>query len=145
MSRLQTVRRLFTMTSAKPTSSEVLTCYIRQCNEPPWTSYFVKYSSIVDDQWGESHFNWKVGNSNYHILRTGCWPYIKYHCSKRPEANLKIEDLFFRLLKAVHLGIPCLMYGLAAIVFITHTEEVITPKGKVMIYFLLPEDKGSQF
>lgn len=28
----------------KPTSSEVLTSYIKQCNEPPWTSYFVKVS-----------------------------------------------------------------------------------------------------
>lgn len=28
--------------SSKPTASEVLTCYLRQCNEPPWTSYFVK-------------------------------------------------------------------------------------------------------
>lgn len=30
--------------SSKPTSSEVLTAYLTQCNEPPWTSYFVKVS-----------------------------------------------------------------------------------------------------
>lgn len=28
--------------SSKPTSSEVLTSYLTQCKEPPWTSYFVK-------------------------------------------------------------------------------------------------------
>lgn len=28
--------------SSKPTSSEVLTAYLTQCKEPPWTSYFVK-------------------------------------------------------------------------------------------------------
>lgn len=28
--------------SSRPTASEVLTSYLEQCNEPPWTSYFVK-------------------------------------------------------------------------------------------------------
>lgn len=28
--------------SSRPTASEVLTAYLMQCNEPPWTSYFVK-------------------------------------------------------------------------------------------------------
>lgn len=27
---------------SRPTASEVLTAYLTQCNEPPWTSYFVK-------------------------------------------------------------------------------------------------------
>lgn len=26
----------------KPTSSEALSCYLKQCREPPWTSYFIK-------------------------------------------------------------------------------------------------------
>lgn len=127
----------------KPTSSEVLTCYITQCKEPPWTSYFIKYSDIKDNQWGMSHFNWKVGKSNYHILRTGCYPYIKYHCTKRLEQNLKIDDLFFRAIKVCNLGIPCLVYGIAAIFLIKHEEVVHTDKGNVNIYFLYPEDKGS--
>lgn len=63
-----------------------------------------KQSSVVNDQWGKSHFNWKVGNSNYHILRTGCYPYIKYHCTQRQEANLIVEDYFFRLIKLMNLG-----------------------------------------
>lgn len=129
----------------KPTSSEVLTSYLLQCGEPFWTSYFVKYSSIKDDQWGRSHFNWKAGQSNYHILRTGCYPYIKYHCTKRNQSNLKFEDLFFRLIKVINLGIPCLAYGIAAKFLIKHIEEVKTDKGVVKIYFLYPEDKGSQF
>ncbi|XP_044263716.1 uncharacterized protein C15orf61 homolog [Tribolium madens] len=129
----------------KPTSSEVLSCYLKQCEEPPWTSYFVKYSSVNDDQWGKSHFNWRVGNSNYHILRTGCFPYIKYHCSKRPEQNLVVEDYFFRCIKVLNLGIPCLAYGIAAIFLIKHHESVVTSKGNVKIYFLYPEDKGAQY
>ncbi|KAF5307545.1 hypothetical protein FQR65_LT06901 [Abscondita terminalis] len=127
----------------KPTASEVLTCYIKQCKEPPWTSYFVEYSSVKDDQWGYSHFNWKVGSSNYHILRTGCFPYIKYHCSKRKEEDLRLEDNFFRFIKVINLGIPCLAYGVAAMMLIEHVEVVETSKGPVKIYFLYAEDKGS--
>lgn len=34
---MQLTRLLF-----KPKASDVLTAYLKQCNEPPWTSYFVK-------------------------------------------------------------------------------------------------------
>ncbi|XP_066249797.1 uncharacterized protein C15orf61 homolog [Euwallacea similis] len=128
-----------------PTSSEVLSSYLKQCQEPPWTSYFVKYNSVNDDQWGNSHFNWKVGDSNYHILRTGCYPYIKYHCSKRKEQDLSLEDQFFRAIKVINLGLPCLTYGIAAIFLIRHKETVHTDKGDITIYFLYPEDKGSLY
>ncbi len=37
------------------------------------------------------------------------------------------------------------MYGLAATQLIRHSEVVKTPNGEVTIFFLLPEDKGSQF
>lgn len=90
--------------SLKPTSSEVLTSYLAQCREPPWTSYFVKYSSVKDDQFGMSNFNWKVGKSNYQILRTGCYPYMKYHCSRRKEENLEFTDKFIRIIKIINLG-----------------------------------------
>ncbi|XP_037296491.1 uncharacterized protein C15orf61 homolog isoform X1 [Manduca sexta] len=129
--------------STKPTSSEVLTSYLKQCNEPPWTSYFVKYRSVKDDQFGMSNFNWKVGKSNYQILRTGCFPYIKYHCSKRIQEDLDTSDKFMRYIKIINLGIPCLLYGLAATQLIRHQEIVYTSKGPVTIYFLLPEHKGS--
>lgn len=118
-----------------------------------------------------SHFNWKVGESNYHILRTGCFPYIKYHCTKRKEENLTLDDYFFRIIKVINFGntytyytylpllhnvdfciyflpipgIPCLAYGVAAIFLIKHNEIVKTPKGLVKIYFLYPEAKGSLY
>lgn len=112
--------------SKTPTSSEVLSAYLKQCKEPPWTSYFVKvgfsrytclwrlllkiqflfqYSSIYDDHWGKSHFNYQVRSSNYHILRTGCFPYIKYHCTKRNVQDLNIDDTFFKVIKVLNLGI----------------------------------------
>nr|XP_037877388.1 uncharacterized protein C15orf61-like isoform X1 [Bombyx mori] len=90
--------------SNKPTSSEVLTAYLTQCNEPPWTSYFVKYSYVKDDQFGMSNFNWKVGNSNYQILRTGCFPYIKYHCSRKKAEDLNMSDKFMRIIKVANLA-----------------------------------------
>ncbi|XP_046688859.1 uncharacterized protein C15orf61 [Homalodisca vitripennis] len=127
----------------KPPASLVLTNYLKQCNEPPWTSYFVKYSSVINDQRGHSHFNWKVGDSNYHILRTGCYPYIKYHCTKRPYTDLSMDNQMMRIIKVLNLGIPTLLYGIAAIFLISHSEVVYTDKGNVLIYFLLEEKKGS--
>lgn len=88
----------------KPKASEVLTSYLKQTYEPPWTSYFVRHADVINDQFGMSHFNWKVGSSNYHILRVGCYPYIKYHCTRRPEQNLDFEDKFFRFIKVINLG-----------------------------------------
>ncbi|XP_055905423.1 uncharacterized protein C15orf61 homolog [Eupeodes corollae] len=131
----------------KPKASEVLTAYLKQCNEPPWTSYFVKLKDVQNDQYGRSHFNWTLDTgTNYHILRTGCYPYLKYHCSKREYQDLTIEDKFFRFLKIVNFGLPMLFYGLAAIRLISHTEVVdVNEKTKVPIYFLYEEDKGSRF
>ncbi|KAM7361993.1 uncharacterized protein C15orf61 homolog [Cochliomyia hominivorax] len=131
----------------KPKASHVLTTYLKQCNEPPWTSYFVKLKDVENDQWGKSHFNWTLDTgTNYHILRTACYPYLKYHCSKREIQDLSLEDKFFRFLKIINLGLPMLFYGLAAIRLISHQETVFMPDGKkVIIYFLYPEDKGSRF
>ncbi|XP_022825381.1 uncharacterized protein C15orf61 homolog isoform X1 [Spodoptera litura] len=131
--------------SSRPAASEVLTAYLIQCNEPPWTSYFVKYSSVKNDQFGMSNFNWKAGSSNYQILRTGCFPYIKYHCSKKKAEDLEVSDKFMRAIKVINFGIPCLLYGLAATQLIRHKEIVHTSKGPVTIYFLIPEDKGSSY
>ncbi|XP_067630370.1 uncharacterized protein C15orf61 homolog [Eurosta solidaginis] len=129
----------------KPKASQVLTAYLKQCNEPPWTSYFVKFKDVANDQRGWSHFNWTLDTgTNYHILRTGCYPYMKYHCSKRPIQDLSLEDTFFRILKVINFGLPMLFYGLAAIHLITHEEIVYLPSGvQVSIYFLYAEDKGS--
>uniref|UniRef100_A0A1I8NYZ6 Uncharacterized protein n=1 Tax=Stomoxys calcitrans TaxID=35570 RepID=A0A1I8NYZ6_STOCA len=131
----------------KPKASQVLTAYLKQCNEPPWTSYFIKLKDVENDQWGRSHFNWTLDSgANYHILRTACYPYLKYHCTKREIQDLSLEDKFFRFLKIINLGLPMLFYGLAAIRLIRHEEFVIMPDGdKISIYFLYEEDKGSRF
>ncbi|KFM59259.1 hypothetical protein X975_04755, partial [Stegodyphus mimosarum] len=113
----------------KPSASEVLTCHIKQRKYPPWTSYFIKYSSIVNDQFSLSYFNWQVGQANYHILRTGCFPYIKYHCTKASFQNLDYENKFFLVLKILNIGLPTMAYGLGATFLIKHEEIVHTCKG----------------
>uniref|UniRef100_A0A182J5B4 Uncharacterized protein n=1 Tax=Anopheles atroparvus TaxID=41427 RepID=A0A182J5B4_ANOAO len=145
---MQKITSACTRAPGKPKVSEVLTAYLRQCNEPPWTSYFIKQSDVENDQFGWSHFNWTLETgTNYHILRTGCYPYMKYHCTRRPWQNLTLEDRFFRCIKVANLGLPQLFYGLAAVFLIRHVEHVVmgAGHGPVPIYFLYEEDKGSLY
>lgn len=65
----------------------------------------IQYRDVQNDQWGKSHFNWTLDNgTNYHILRTGCYPYMKYHCTKRPYQDLSLDDNFMKFIKVINLG-----------------------------------------
>ncbi|KAL4613400.1 hypothetical protein GN956_G22380 [Arapaima gigas] len=128
-----------------PAASEVLTCHLLQRKLPPWTSFCVRYRDICNDQFGLSNFNWEVPGANYQILRTGCFPFIKYHCTKAPHQNLDIENKFFTILKFINLGIPSLAYGLGSWLMVGASETVQTSCGPVTVYFLYKEREGAQY
>ncbi|KAK6317674.1 uncharacterized protein C15orf61-like [Coregonus clupeaformis] len=128
----------------RPAASEVLTRHLLQRNLPPWTSFCVHYGVVTNDQFGRSNFNWAVKGTNYQILRTGCFPFIKYHCSKAPAQNLDYEDTFFSMLKVINLGIPCFAYGMGCLMVITAKETVQTSAGPVTVYFAFKE-KDTQY
>ncbi|XP_004069657.1 uncharacterized protein C15orf61 homolog [Oryzias latipes] len=135
----------FSRSGPRPAASEVLTCHLLQRNLPPWTSFCVRYSAIHNDQFGLSNFNWGVRGSNYQILRTGCFPFVKYHCTKAPAQKLDFEDRFFTILKVINLGIPCLAYGIGCWMVIGARETVQTSVGPVTVYFAYKEEEGAQY
>ncbi|CAI4226804.1 unnamed protein product [Auanema sp. JU1783] len=126
----------------RPRASSILRSYLRHRSYPSWTSYFIQYRSIQDDDYGQKHFNFKVDGHNYHILRVGCYPYIKYHCTKRPHQDLSLENNLYKLITLINLGFPCILYGIAATGLIRHTETVIDQQtgAEVPIHFLIKED-----
>jgi len=137
--RLSRITRTLLTRRDLPKASDLLSCHIRQRNCPPWTSFSIPYKSVRNDQLGLSHFNWTVNGINYHILRTGCFPFIKYHCTKRPYEDLRLQNACFTALKLLNLGIPTLAYGVGSWLLVRHSEDVPTPKGTVRIYFLIKE------
>nr|XP_054498208.1 uncharacterized protein C15orf61 homolog [Agelaius phoeniceus]XP_054498209.1 uncharacterized protein C15orf61 homolog [Agelaius phoeniceus]XP_054498210.1 uncharacterized protein C15orf61 homolog [Agelaius phoeniceus] len=130
---------------ARPAASEVMSQHLRQRRLPHWTSFCVKYSAVHNDQFGLSHFNWPVDGANYLVLRTGCFPFIKYHCSRAAPQDLALQDAFFTALKVLNAGIPTLLYGIGSWFFARVTETVHTSHGPVTIYFLNKEDEGAMY
>ncbi|XP_077173524.1 uncharacterized protein C15orf61 homolog isoform X2 [Paroedura picta] len=131
--------------ATKPRASEVLSQHLLQRGLPHWTSFCVKYSAVHNDQFGLSNFNWEVKGMNYHILRTGCFPFIKYHCSRAPRQDLTMQNRFFTTLKIINLGIPTLLYGIGSWFLVSVTETVHTAHGPVTVYFLNKEDKNAMY
>lgn len=92
-----------------------------------------------NSHFGQSHFNFNVDGHNYHVLRTGCFPFIKYHCTKRPYTDLNNEDRLMRMLKILNLGLPMLAYGVAACFLIKYVDSVDLEERRVPVYFLIKE------
>jgi hypothetical protein len=101
-----------------PKASDVLYCYLKNQKYPHWTSFFVSYKDVINDQFNKTYFieKFKDENNNnnttirYLIVRTGCFPFIKYHCSKLAqnelidERQIKLQDRFFTFIKVINFG-----------------------------------------
>ena len=127
---------------SKPKSSLVLETYLKQRNNPTWTAFYVAQSEVQNDLWGKSHFNFQISNSenNYHVLRTGAFPFIKFHCTLGPKEDLNFENHFYNGLKIANFGFPCLLYGIAGLLWANHIEEVkIQNYHPIKIYFWYQE------
>jgi hypothetical protein len=127
------------MNTVRIRSSAVLTAYIQHRQFPAWTAFYIKKRDIVNDQFGLSNFNWKVDGVNYHILRTGCYPFVKYHCTKAPYENLQTQNLFYGSLKLINFGIPLVLYGLAGLMFANHREHIVVQGTKIELRFWYEE------
>ena len=106
---------------------------------------YVPYCDVNNDLWGRSHFNFDVDGRNYHVLRTGAFPFVKFHCSRRPTGqDLSLEDKFYNGLKLLNFGLPTLVYGLAGLLWARHCESVRTEFGSVTIYFWYKETPNAR-
>ncbi len=107
-----------------PKSSEVLTAYLRHRQCPSWTAFYLPLCQVKNDLFGCSHFNHRLDDDhNYHVLRTGAFPFVKFHCTLRPEQDLTLENTFYNVLKVANLGFPCFLYGCAGLLWTKYEER----------------------
>lgn len=90
-----------------------------------------------------------VDGVNYQILRTGCWPYIKYHCTVMNVFDCTSINMIIRVSK-LFIFPACPAYGLAAFFLLQSRKKgtaSYTFDGKfVNLYFLLDEgQRGNEF
>eukprot|EP01137_Pigoraptor_chileana_P014913 Opistho-2@70159 len=124
----------------RPLASEVLTVHLRTLR-PDCTSFYIPYHAAINDQFGRSRFNWNVDSRNYDILRMGCFPFVKYHCTHTSApVDSTVDDAVFRVVKMVNFGIPTLAYGIGSLLLLKRSDTVQTSKGAVKIYFLYDEN-----
>ncbi len=106
------------MQSQLPLLSAILLHRLRQCPTGcEYTSFFVRQSALLDDCASQSvvpMLGWKV-------YRAQCWPFVKLYCRREHVASaatappdVHLENKMLGALKIINLGIPFLIYGLAA-------------------------------
>ena len=96
----------------KPNASNLLSFYLKHKDYPDLIAFAVLKKDVKDDHFARSYFNWNVEGINFCVLRTGCYPFVKYHCTKSPALDLTLQNNFFTFLKIINLGSVFLNYKL---------------------------------
>ncbi|KAM3721105.1 Uncharacterized protein ACO02O_08952 [Dirofilaria immitis] len=86
----------------RPFASQIVRSYIQSRKYPTWTSFFLLYREIQDDNFGDKRFNFNIDGHNYCILRIGCYPYIKYHCTKEPWKDFNTENRLYKFITVLN-------------------------------------------
>ena len=95
----------FLTRSFKPKASRVLKSYLLNKKSSGVISFAILKKEVLNDQFGQSKFNLDVNGENFCIFRTGCHPFLKYHCVKTAYVDTKVENIFFNFLKCINLGL----------------------------------------
>ena len=148
MYRINPIQRI--LARNRPRASSILTHHLAQCEarQQYWTSFFVPYRCLLDDHFAMSNFYFTTASgASYEILRTGCWPYIKYHCTRvKTTPDLTLTNATIRACK-VALWVACPLYGCAAffLLFSPKAGTIKYEQPRAILYFLIDENKREFF
>lgn len=111
--------------NARPLVSQLVHHRLQSC--PPrcqYTSFFVRSDALIDDWHGKHVVSAAFSDATaWRVYKTNAAQYIKLYCTRShvalPSATTEndIENAALGVLKALNLGVPFLLYGLAAPVF----------------------------
>lgn len=122
-------------------AERVLEACLRKQGLPWITSFFLDLDTCDGHalRW-RSHFRVQVEKANYNILHVGCFPFIKFHCTRAESArSLVLDNILINCLKAINCGVPQIVYGCISWLLITRQETILVDGQILTVSFLRQE------